>query len=68
MATLEAPSVDEWTEVNQRLAGATPYEIIQWAVDRFYPRLTMATAFGPEGCLLLHLLAEIEPQIGRAHV
>ncbi len=60
MATLEAPSVDEWTEVNQRLAGATPYEIIQWAVDRFGPRLTMATAFGAEGCLLLHVLAEID--------
>src|SRR4051794_2907605 len=60
IATLRS---DEWTEVNARLAGATPHEIIRWAVDRFYPRLTMATAFGPEGCILLHLLAEIEPRV-----
>jgi phosphoadenosine phosphosulfate reductase len=60
VATLDS---DEWTEVNARLAGATPHRIIQWAVERFYPRLTMATAFGPEGCILLHLLAEIEPRV-----
>jgi phosphoadenosine phosphosulfate reductase len=58
-----APISEEWTEVNARLGGATPHEIIQWAVDRFYPRLTMATAFGPEGCILLHLLAEVEPRL-----
>ena len=63
MTAVEAPSVDEWVEINRRLAGATPYEIIQWAVDRFSPRLTMATAFGAEGCLLLHVLAEIDPGV-----
>jgi phosphoadenosine phosphosulfate reductase len=58
-----APISEDWTEVNAQLAGATPHEILQWAVDRFSPRLTMATAFGPEGCILLHLLAEIEPRV-----
>ena len=29
----------------------------------FFPRLTMATAFGPEGCILIHLLAEVEPRV-----
>jgi phosphoadenosine phosphosulfate reductase len=57
------PISDEWTEINARLAGATPREIIEWAVDRYYPRLTMATAFGAEGCILLHLLAEVEPRV-----
>ena len=54
---------EEWTEVNERLADATPIEILQWGVERFFPRLTMATAFGPEGCILIHLLAEIEPRV-----
>jgi phosphoadenosine phosphosulfate reductase len=58
-----APISEDWTEVNACLAGATPHEIIRWAVDRFYPRLTMATAFGPEGCILLHLLAEVELRV-----
>ncbi len=50
-------------EVNDRLDGAHPREILSWAVQTYFPRLTMATAFGPEGCVILHLLAEIEPRV-----
>lgn len=46
-----------------KLAKATPQEILRWAVDTFHPRLTMATAFGAEGCCILHMLAEIEPAV-----
>jgi phosphoadenosine phosphosulfate reductase len=53
----------DWHEVAERLQGAHPREILQWAVDRFFPRLTMATAFGPEGCVILHLLSEIEARV-----
>jgi phosphoadenosine phosphosulfate reductase len=53
----------EWTEVNLQLKKATPQEILGWAVDSFFPKLTMATAFGPEGCVILHMLAEIEPRV-----
>jgi phosphoadenosine phosphosulfate reductase len=63
MAAVEPVRRDEWIEANGRLASATPREILDWAVERFYPRLTMATAFGAEGCVLLHLLAEIEPKV-----
>jgi len=41
---------------------ATPQEILRWAVDRFAPKFTMATAFGPEGMTLIHMLAEIAPE------
>ena len=57
--------LDELREQSERLETATPAEIIRWAVERYFPKLTMATAFGPEGCVILHLLAEIEP---RTHV
>src|SRR2546429_6987619 len=33
------------------------------AVEMFHPRLTMATAFGAEGCCILHMLAEIQPAV-----
>jgi phosphoadenosine phosphosulfate reductase len=46
-----------------RLQAASPREILRWAVEQFHPRLTMATAFGAEGCCLIHLLAEIEPGV-----
>lgn len=48
---------------NDRLEGAAPQEILLWAVETFHPRLTMATAFGPEGCAILHMLSEIEPGV-----
>src|SRR5438132_4444968 len=45
------------------LEGKPPEEILRWAVQTFYPRLTMATAFGPEGNCIIHMLAEIEPRV-----
>jgi phosphoadenosine phosphosulfate reductase len=49
--------------INEGLEGKTPQEVLSWAVDTFHPRLTMATAFGPEGCCLIHMLAEVEPEV-----
>src|SRR4051812_20509813 len=61
--TAETMARVDWTEANERLEGSTPREILRWAVETFFPRLTMATAFGPEGCVILHMLAEIEPRV-----
>src|ERR1700754_4346018 len=62
MATKLFSGVD-LTEANRTLAGASPQEILRWAIESFAPKLTMATAFGPEGCVILHMLAEIEPGV-----
>ena len=54
-----APRVASPTELaalqrqSQLLEKATPEEIIAWAVQAYFPNLTMATAFGPEGCVIL---------------
>ena len=61
--TADAIVRTDWTEINERLKGAHPREILSWAVGAFYPKLTMATAFGPEGCAIIHMLAEIEPRV-----
>ena len=50
-------------QANRELEGATPQEILLWAARRFHPRLLMATAFGAEGCCVIHMLAEIEPGV-----
>lgn len=47
----------------QQLEHETPQGILRWAVRMFYPRLTMATAFGAEGCCIIHMLAEIQPKV-----
>jgi phosphoadenosine phosphosulfate reductase len=57
-----------WTEERiqtacAELANATPQEILRWSVKHFHPKLTMATAFGAEGCCILHMLYEIEPSV-----
>ncbi len=46
-----------------RLEHCSPEEIIHWAVKTYFPKLTMATAFGPEGCVILSMLAKIEPRV-----
>jgi phosphoadenosine phosphosulfate reductase len=57
-----------WTEeqianADRALAGSSPQGILRWAAETFRSRLTMATAFGAEGCCLIHMLAEIDPDI-----
>src|SRR5215510_867332 len=56
-------SREQIDEANRRLDGKSPEEIVRWAVDTFFPRLTMATAFGAEGNCIIHMLAEIEPRV-----
>ena len=48
---------------NRLLADQPPEAILRWSVEQFFPRLTMATAFGAEGCCIIHLLAQIEPRV-----
>src|SRR5688572_24649207 len=55
--------LDELRRHSQELETATPWEVLQWAVENYFPKLTMATAFGPEGCVILHMLASIEPRV-----
>src|SRR5437588_1458777 len=50
-------------EASRLLENESPQAILRWAVEHFHPRLTMATAFGAEGCCLIHMLAEVEPRV-----
>ncbi|HXY40953.1 MAG TPA: phosphoadenylyl-sulfate reductase [Vicinamibacteria bacterium] len=53
-----------WTGGPAEIAAAARWledvpaeQVLDWAVARFAPRLAFATAFGPEGLVLLHLIA-----------
>ena len=48
--------------INQILQNATAHDILRWAATTFGDKLTMATAFGAEGCCLIHMLAEVAPR------
>jgi phosphoadenosine phosphosulfate reductase len=59
------PSPEFLTELaakSEELETATPQDILRWAAERFAPHFTMATAFGPEGMTIIHMLAEIAPE------
>ena len=38
------------------LDGLAAVEVLRWAVERYAHRLTFATGFGPEGCVLVDLI------------
>ncbi len=60
-----APTPDFLAELKREsdaLENETPQAILKWAVDRFAPKFTMATAFGPEGMTIIHMLAGIAPE------
>lgn len=54
-------TAEEIAAADAKLAGATAREVLRWAVETFGRKLAMATAFGAEGCCLIHMLAEIDP-------
>jgi phosphoadenylyl-sulfate reductase (thioredoxin) len=56
----EAGSLEE---AGRRLEAASPEEILRWAERRFAPRLAFATGFGPEGLVLLDMVARHRLQI-----
>ena len=57
-----AELLEELKAASSRLEDAAPEKIIGWAVEHYAPYLTMATAFGPEGCVILAMLAKIAPE------
>jgi phosphoadenosine phosphosulfate reductase len=52
----------ELDAINQRMETQQPIDILRWAVRRFGSGLTMATAFGPEGVTLIHMLSHVGPK------
>jgi phosphoadenosine phosphosulfate reductase len=56
------PAPTSLAAISAALEDKSPEQILRWAIATFYPGLTMATAFGAEGCVLMAMLSEIRPQ------
>ena len=58
----------EWTPermaaVSERLEGAEPGEIVRWALDSFFPDITLACSFGGvSGMALLDMAMKVNPE------
>jgi phosphoadenosine phosphosulfate reductase len=57
----------EWTpdslkQVSATLEGSSPENILRWGFENFSSSIVMATGFGPEGIVLMHLVSQIRPE------
>jgi phosphoadenosine phosphosulfate reductase len=55
---------EELERLSAQLEERTPPDILRWAVDEFFPGLTLACSFGgPSGMVLLDMMSRIEPRV-----
>ena len=57
----------EWTpeslkQASAKLEGSSPEAILRWGFENFAPSIVLATGFGPEGIVLMHLVSQIRPE------
>ncbi len=56
------PSTDiNWNSIGDPFEDSSAKEILQYSLEEFLPKgkVVFLTAFGPEGCVILHILSEI---------
>jgi phosphoadenosine phosphosulfate reductase len=56
----QAKFIAHWNAKHEK---SDPETILRWAVKTYAPKLTMGTALGLSGCVILSILARIEPKI-----
>jgi phosphoadenosine phosphosulfate reductase len=59
----ESEAVETLAELNARLRDASPQEIVAAAIARLGDRLALVSSFGAESAVLLHMAAQIKPDI-----
>lgn len=45
--------------LNRRFERATPQELLRWALDRFHPKVALASSFGAEDVVLIDMMSKI---------
>ena len=57
------PALEELPALSQAMEEKTPQDILRWAWETYGEKLTMATAFGAEGCAIIAMLSQISRDI-----
>ena len=64
MTTAKTYTPQDLARVDTQLETSKPDDILRWAVDEFFPDLTLGCSFGgPSGMVLVAMIAEIEPRV-----
>ncbi len=56
-------STAELAAYSKELENASPQEILRFALTTYAPRIAISTAFGVEGCALIHMAVQIDPAV-----
>lgn len=68
MSLTNLPDRSELPAISSQFDGAEPLDILRWAVDTYGTCLTMATAFGVEGCVLMDMLSRLGSDARQVHI
>ena len=64
VTTVKTYTAQELAGISAELEERSPGDILRWAVDEFFPELTLACSFGgPSGMVLVDMIAAIEPRV-----
>lgn len=63
---VEVIPVEPFQALSDQFESATPQEIVRWAIATYRDKLTVATAFGAEGCCLVAMIAQGRDETGIA--
>ena len=55
-------SPEEIVELNRSFEGKSPQVVLEWAVEKFHPRLALSSSFGAEDVALIDMLWRINSQ------
>lgn len=55
-------SVEAARELERRFEQAEPQDVLAWGLERFHPRLALASSFGAEDVVLIDMLWRLNPQ------
>lgn len=61
LAIYESEIKEEIEALGSRFEKTPPVEVLRWALQRFGKSVALATGFGAEGCVLVHILANVDP-------
>ncbi|MEE9324840.1 MAG: phosphoadenylyl-sulfate reductase [Dehalococcoidia bacterium] len=54
--------VEESEKIGQEMEHKSAYQVLEWALDRYHPRISLASSFGAEDVVIIDMLHKINPK------
>ncbi|MGH9916190.1 MAG: phosphoadenosine phosphosulfate reductase family protein, partial [Pyrinomonadaceae bacterium] len=59
-STIAEASDADLQNISSSFVDRSPEELLKWSLDQFGRDVALATGFGAEGCVLIHMLASVD--------